>query len=69
MVNRTALPFTRMAPYRRHGVARTMLEQDNVYLTGHGGESTAALSKQGDARVASLALAVDPGALNREHRA
>lgn len=54
--------------YQRHGLARTTLEQDNVYLTQHGSDAIAALSAENDVHVARLTLAVDPSALSREGR-
>jgi len=64
----TSLSAMANAPYQRHGLSRTTLGQDNVYLTQHGSDSIAVMSEEGGVKVAHLTLAVDPSASIREGR-
>jgi protocatechuate 3,4-dioxygenase beta subunit len=52
--------------YRRHGIERTTLTDDNVYTSQHGSGSIAAMSREGALQVATLTLAVDPSAISHE---
>jgi protocatechuate 3,4-dioxygenase beta subunit len=54
--------------YQRHGIARTTLQEDNVYTTQHGDESIATLtpSNAGAPQVARLTLTIDPASTSRE---
>jgi protocatechuate 3,4-dioxygenase beta subunit len=54
------------APYQRHGLTRTTLNEDNVYSTQHGASSIATLSMEDGIQVARLTLAVDPTGHTRE---
>jgi len=54
------------AAYRRDGIMRTTLDEDNVYATQHGSGSVAAMSRESALQVATLTLAADPTAPSRE---
>jgi len=56
------------APYRRERLARTTVDQDDIYASQHGAQSVAAITRdhqQGPWR-ARLTLAIDPGQTSRE---
>lgn len=65
---RASIAAMENAPYQRHGITRTTLQEDNVYATQHGQLSIAALTptETGKAQAARLTLTIDPQNTSRE---